>query len=215
MTNPTLHILIADDHAITRRGMKEILQDEFGRVTVGEARDLADVRAQLGKRSWDLMLLDIIMPGVVNIVDLLVEIRSQHRTMPILILTAVGETEYAVRTLKAGANGYITKQRAPDELILAVRQVMAGQTYLSPAALNEVTAALRGKEGDQPHEALSERELQVFTLIAKGETLKEIAADLGVSEKTIGTYLARIRDKTGLVSYVEIARYAIQHRLAD
>jgi two-component system, NarL family, invasion response regulator UvrY len=207
---------VADDHAVTRRGVKEILQDEFANVEFGEAFSADETCALATADRWDLILLDIMMPGA-SIVDTLTQIRRHKPSVPILILTAAGETEYAVRTLKAGANGFINKQHATDELIVAIKRVMAGETYLSSAAAKEITAALRGNDTNAPsaYLTLSERERQVFRLIAGGKTVKEIAAELEVSDKTVSTYLSRIREKTGLVSYVEITRYALQQRLVE
>jgi two-component system, NarL family, invasion response regulator UvrY len=207
---------VADDHAVTRRGVKEILQDEFANVEFGEAFSADETCALATADRWDLILLDIMMPGA-SIVDTLTQIRRHKPSVPILILTAAGETEYAVRTLKAGANGFINKQHATDELIVAIKRVMAGETYLSSAAAKEITAALRGNDPNAPsaYLTLSERERQVFRLIAGGKTVKEIAAELEVSDKTVSTYLSRIREKTGLVSYVEITRYALQQRLVE
>jgi two-component system, NarL family, invasion response regulator UvrY len=207
---------VADDHAVTRRGVKEILQDEFANVEFGEAFSADETCALATADRWDLILLDIMMPGA-SIVDTLTQIRRHKPSVPILILTAAGETEYAVRTLKAGANGFINKQHATDELIVAIKRVMAGETYLSSAAAKEITAALRGNDPNAPsaYLTLSERERQVFRLIAGGKTVKEIAGELEVSDKTVSTYLSRIREKTGLVSYVEITRYALQQRLVE
>ncbi|HVU22678.1 MAG TPA: response regulator transcription factor [Opitutus sp.] len=209
-----LRILIADDHEVTRRGLKEILQDEFGDVHTDDAHDAAETLRLVAAHAWDLVLLDIIMPGM-NVVEVLAEIRRLRPAVPVLILTAVSEMEYVVRTLKAGANGFINKRHASDELIAAIRKVLAGETYLSGEAITSLAATLRGGEPELPHQRLSERELQVFRLIARGKTVKEIAGDLGVSDKTVGTYLARIKEKTGLVSYVEITRYALHHQLVD
>ena len=209
-----LRILIADDHEVTRRGLKDILRDEFAALEVGEAQDAFEALDQLRNGHWDLLLLDIVMPGM-NIIEALGEIRRIRDRMPVLVLTAISEMEYVVRTLKAGANGYINKQSASAELITAVRTVLAGQTYLSGEAITALAHTLRDDERSLPHRKLSERELQVFLYIARGKTVKEIAGDLEVSDKTVGTYLARIKEKTSLVSYVEITRYALQHRLVD
>lgn len=209
-----LKILIADDHAVTRRGLREILQDTYGEVEIGEAADAAEAIRLAESKRWDLLLLDIVMPGM-NIIDALEVFRERFPTMPVLVLTAISEMEYVVRTLKAGAKGYINKQYATDELIRAVGKVLAGETFLSGDAIAHLAASLREDAATMPHHKLSERELQVFCLIARGRTIKEIAGDLEVSDKTVGTYLARIKEKTDLVSYVEITRYALQHRLVD
>lgn len=211
-----LNILIADDHELVRRGLKELLREEYPDATLEEAENGEAAVSMLGKRKWDLILLDIVMPGL-NIIDLLSSIRQRDAHVPILILTAVSETEYAVSTLKAGANGYITKQHASDELILAVRTVLGGQSYLSREAANALTARLRGTtaKAEAPHEALSEREFEIFCMLARGKSVKEVAFDLSLSAKTVATYIARIKEKTGLETYVEIARYALQHKLVD
>ena len=209
-----LHILIADDHEVTRRGLKEILRDEYGQLHVEETADAAALLRKIPERKWDLVLLDIVMPGM-NVIDALAQIRALRPKLPVLILTAIGEMEFVIRTLKAGANGYISKQHASQELILAVKKVLAGETFLSSDAVSMLAENLRGESKPQPHHSLSEREMQVFRLIARGRAIKEIASELDVSDKTIGTYLARIKEKTGLVSYVEIARYALQNRIVD
>jgi two-component system, NarL family, invasion response regulator UvrY len=208
-----MSILVADDHEVVRRGLKDILADEFDKVRIGEARDSKETLTLVAERKWDLILLDIVMPGP-DIVEVISEIRKRQPDVPILILTAVSELEYAVNTIKAGANGYITKQYASDELLLAIKKVLAGETYLSGETVKELAATLRGGEEKQ-HQKLSPRELEIFCLIAKGESVKEIAADLNCSDKTVSTHLSRIKEKTGLSSYVEITRYALQNRLVE
>lgn len=207
-------ILIADDHQVTRRGLQEILREEFREISFGEARD-ADEALRLAEDSeWDLILLDIVMPGM-GVIELIGAIRGECPDTPILILTAVTEQEYVVRTLQAGANGFISKQHAADELITAVRKVMGGETFLTGEGISHLAASLRGDDQELPHRKLSKREMQVFIHIAQGRTIKEIGGELNLSDKTVGTYLARIKEKTGLISYVEIARYAMRHHLVD
>ncbi len=214
MPMSTLNILIADDHDIVRKGLKNLLEEELGEPDFGEARDSDELMRLLEQRKWNLILLDILMPRL-GVIDLLAHIRRQDADVPVLILTAVPETEYAVQTMKAGASGFITKQHASEELRQAVRKVLAGETYLSSGAIAALTADLRGNGSKAPHTALSRRELEVFCLIAKGKAVKEIAYELTVSAKTVGTYVARIKDKTGLESYVDIARYALLNKLVD
>lgn len=206
--------LIADDHEVTRRGLREILRDAFDGIEVYEAGDGASVLGQLSNRTWDLILVDVMMPGT-NVIDLLTQIRAENASVPILVLTAATETEYATQTLKAGANGFIHKHRAADDLVNAIRAVANGGTYLHAETATAIAVALRETSAPVPHTALSERELVVFCKIARGLTVKQIAFELGVSDKTIATYVARIREKTGINSFVEIARYALQNGLVD
>ena len=209
-----INILIAEDHDIVIRGLKELLSDEFDALHVGEAKNYEEIVERFHERKWDLIMLDIIMPGV-NVLSMLAEIRASDTEVPVLILTAVSETEYAARTLAAGANGYITKQHACDELVLAARKVMAGEVYLSSQAARVLASGLRNKDAIAPHKALSPRELEVFCLIAQGNAIKEIAYALSVSAKTVSTYVNRIKEKTGLENYVDIARYALKNQLVE
>ena len=206
------YVLVADDHQVTRRGVREILRDAFEGVEVLEADGAESVFAQLNARPWDLILLDILMPGA-NVLDILTQIRAEHPTVPVLVLTALTETAYVVQTLRAGANGFIQKHRAVDDLLEAIRQVSAGGTYLHSESASAVALALREPTATEPHQSLSPRELEIFRLIALGRAIKEIAGDLSLSDKTVATYLARIREKTGLQSHVDIARYALLHGL--
>ncbi|MDG9670859.1 response regulator transcription factor [Hahella sp. CR1] len=209
-----INILIADDHEIVIRGLKDLLQSEFSEIEIGTACNHNELISQLALRQWNLILLDIVMPEM-NVIDMLTQIRHSNPDVPVLILTAISETEYAVRTLSAGANGYITKQQAANELIEAVHSVLAGGTYLSKEAVIALAADLKKEKPCNPHERLSSRELEVFCMIAKGKTIKEVAYELSVSAKTISTYVMRIREKTGLENYVDIARYALLHKLVD
>lgn len=208
------HVLVGDDHAVTRRGIREFLCDEFADVEVVEAGDGNAVLEQLGLRPWDLILLDIRMPGP-NVLDVIAQIRVANAVVPILILTAVAEIEYVVQTVKAGANGIIHKHRASDELLAAIKQVAGGEAYVDAETAIAIARGLTEKRTDLLHERLSEREYEVFRLIALGRAIKEIAGELNLSEKTVATYFARIREKTGLDNYVQIARYALQNRLVD
>jgi two-component system invasion response regulator UvrY len=208
------NVLIADDHEVTRRGVREILRDAFDDVEITEVVDGKSVRERLATRSWDLILLDIMMPGS-SILETLAHIRSHDATVPVLVLTSASEIEYVVETMKAGANGLIHKHRASAELIEAIRRVADGGTYLHAETAAALASALRETKPPLLHHKLSERELEIFRAIALGRAIKEIAGDLGLSDKTVATYLARIREKTGLTSHVEIARYALQNGLVD
>ncbi len=208
------HVLIADDHEVTRRGLRTILCDAFEGVRIVEAANTRSVLEQLDDHPWDLILLDVMMPDS-NILDVLAAIRRQQAKVPVLMLTAATELEYIIQTMKAGANGLIHKHRAADDLLDAIAKVATGGTYLHPDSASAIARSLRVVEATLPHEHLSARELQIFKLIALGRAIKEIAAELQLSEKTVATYLARIREKTALNSHVDIARYALHHRLVE
>jgi len=208
-------VLIADDHEVVRRGLKQILTDEFSRIKVSEAGTSQEALDAALAQPLDLVLLDINMPGRSGL-DVLHEIREQRPKLPVLVLSISPEEEFALRCLKLGAAGYLSKRSASDELILAVKKALAGGKYVTAALAEKLAAALAGADPAQlPHEVLSNRELQVLRMIANGKTIKEISAEFSLSEKTIATYRARISEKMGLATNVELTRYAIQHNLAD
>jgi DNA-binding NarL/FixJ family response regulator len=208
-------ILIADDHAITRRGLLAIVSEIFDEVDVTEVGDSQAVVARASDETWNLILLDMMMPGGMDIIELLSKVRSLDGDVPILVITAEGETSFAVRTIKAGANGLINKHLPPDELVRAIEMVADGGTYLHPDMATEIAKGLRENSEPLPHEKLSQRELEIFKGLALGRAVKEVAADLSISEKTVATYIARIRQKTGLANAVDMARYAMQNNLVD
>ena len=209
-----MKILIADDHAIVRRGVKETLLEEFGKVTFGEAGNGGEALELAGKQRWDLVLLDINMPGRSGI-EVLGELKKSHPKLPVLVLTMSPEAEYARRAFKGGAVGYVSKQSASTELVGAVRKVLAGGRYITPALAEALAADLGRDTMVLPHEALSDREFEVMKRIATGQSVKEIAAALSLSEKTVFTYRARLLEKLGSTSDVEIARYALKHKLVE
>lgn len=208
------HVLVADDHAVTRRGVCDLVRELFDGVECVEASSGDEVLARLGTRAWDLLLLDVMMPGA-SILDVLASVRASNGTVPILVLTASTEVEYVVETMKAGANGLVHKHQAANDLEDAIRRVAGGGNYLHPDTAFAIAGSLRERKPRPVHEGLSEREIEIFRGIALGRSIKEIAYDLGLSDKTVATYLARIRSKTGLVGHVEIARYALHHGLVD
>ena len=208
------HVLIADDHAVTRRGVRELVLERFPDAQVTELPDGNAVLEQLPTRHWDLMLLDVMMPGP-GIIELLERIRDHEASVPVLVLTGSSEIEYVIQTMRAGANGLLHKQQAADELLLAIETVTAGRTYLHAETAAAIARTLQVRKPTLAHEDLSERELDIFRRIALGGAIKEIGFDLGLSEKTVATYLARIREKTGLVSHVDIARYALKNGLVE
>ncbi|MCA9644475.1 MAG: response regulator transcription factor [Myxococcales bacterium] len=207
-------VLIADDHEITRRGIRELLQEAYPGLEVVEAGDGDAVLAQLLQGEWDLLLLDVLMPGP-EVMDLVAEIRADLPTVPVLMLTAATELEYVFQLLGAGANGLIHKHRAATELLGAIEQVRREGRYLHPENAAEVAARLAAPAAPVLHERLSKRELEIFCAIAAGRSVKAIATDLSLSDKTVATYIARIRGKTELQSYVDMARYAVHHKLVD
>jgi len=207
-------VLIADDHELVRRGLKHLLADEVGPVKVGEAGTSQEAVELLMAQAWDVVLLDINMPGRSGL-DVLEEVKRLQPGTPVLVLSGFPEADYAVRALKLGASGYLTKQSASDELVAAVRKVMAGGRYVTASLAERLAASLGGELDQKPHEALSNRELQVLRLIASGKSIKEIAAGLSLSEKTVGTYRSRLAEKMALSSNVELTRYALQHHLVE
>jgi DNA-binding NarL/FixJ family response regulator len=207
-------ILIADDHEIVRRGIRQILTDEFPRLQVGDAANARDAVEAVRKQAWDAVLLDINMPGRSGL-EVLEELKRLRPAMPVVVLTAFPEEDYAVRAFKLGASGYVSKESASDELLAALRKALTGGRYVTASLAEKLAASVAGDAPAAPHETLSNRELQVLQLIARGRTIKEVAAELALSEKTIGTYRTRISEKMGLSTNVELARYAFQHKLAD
>jgi two-component system, NarL family, invasion response regulator UvrY len=209
-----MKVLIADDHEVLRRGLKAILADEFPKLRVTEAGNAQEALEAARQQSWDIALLDIKMPGRSGL-EVLEELKRLHPKMPVLIISAFPEEEYALRAFKLGALGYVSKEGASDELLAAVRKALAGGRYVTPLLAEKLAATLSGETPITPHETLSNRELEVLRLIAAGKTLKEVAAELNLSEKTVGTYRLRISKKMSLSTNVELARYALQHKLVD
>lgn len=207
-------ILIADDHEIVRRGLRQILADEFPKLQVGDAANARDAVEAVRKQAWDAVLLDINMPGRSGL-DVLEELKRLRPAMPVVVLTAFPEEDYAVRAFKLGASGYVSKESASDELLAALRKSLAGGRYVTASLAEKLAASIAGDAPSAPHETLSNRELQVLRLIAQGRTIKEVAAELALSEKTIGTYRTRLSEKMGLSTNVELTRYALQHKLVD
>ena len=207
-------ILVADDHAMVRKGIRETLEEELGDLQFGEAGNSQQALDLVWKEKWDLVMLDINMEQRSGL-EALEAIRKARPKLPVLILSMYPVEEFGVRALKLGAAGYINKQSAPEELVAAVRSVLAGRRYISAALADRLAADVqRGTEAPL-HQALSTREYQVMLMIARGMTLKEIAADLSISAKTVGTYHLRILAKMGLSNDIQITRYALLNKLAD
>lgn len=207
-----IRILIADDHPIVRRGLKQILGEEPDLQVLGEAPDGGEVLRLLNHQEWDVLVLDINMPGRSGL-EVLQDVRERQPHLPVLIMSIHSEEQVGVRALKAGAAGYLTKESAPEELVKAIRKVHMGGKYVSPALGEQLAAALQSETNRLPHEALSNRENEILCLIASGKTATEIAEHLVLSVKTVSTYRARILQKMNLRTNAELMHYAMQHRL--
>ncbi len=207
-----MKILIADDHAIVRKGLVQILLEEFPLAEITEVSSGIEVLIEVNKQMWDVILLDISMPGQ-NGIEILKQIRTSGIKTPILMLSMHSEEQYAVRVLKAGASGFLNKQSATDELLIAVHKVLSGRKYIT-SSLAEKLAETLGKDGEKPnHEHLSDREMQVLQLIAIGKTVSEIAEEISLSVNTISTYRTRILEKMNLHNSAELMRYALDNNL--
>lgn len=209
-----MKILIVDDHEVVRHGLRGILSREFAGAEIGEACDAREAVRMLGESAWDLLLLDINMPGRSGL-DVIRDARSLCPAAKVLVLSAYPEEEFALRALKLGASAYLNKQGASAELLAAIRKILAGGKYLTATMAQKLADSLGENLQQEPHEALSVRELEVLRLIASGHSVKEIAASLSLAENTIATYRSRISQKLGLVTNVELTRYALQHHLVE
>ena len=209
-----MKILIADDHAIVRQGLKQILADDFKHAIFGEASNAREALAQVWKENWDVVVLDITMPGRSGL-EVLKEIKQSRRKIPVLVLSMHPEDQFAVRVLKTGAAGYMTKESAPEELVGAIKRVLAGGRYISPSLAEKMASYLAVDVLKQPHERLSYREFQILRMIASGKTVTQVARELSLSVKTISTYRVRILDKLQMKNNAELTRYAIKQGLVD
>jgi DNA-binding NarL/FixJ family response regulator len=209
-----IKVLIADDHPVVRKGLREIVKEAFHVAIADEVSNGQEVLERVAKNDYDVVLLDISMPGR-NGLDVLKELKGQKPKLPVLVLSIHPEEQYAVRVLKAGASGYLTKESAQDELISAIQKVSTGRKYISPSLAERLALDLEMGAEKPPHESLSDREYQVMCMIASGKTVKEIAEELFLSVKTVSTYRARLLDKMRMKSNAELTYYAIKHRLID
>ena len=214
MSKAMMRILIADDHAIVRQGLRQTVADQPDMIVAGEAQNAHETLKLVREQEWDVVVLDITMPGRSGL-DLLIELKHERPNLPVLILSMHSEEQFAVRALKAHASGYITKQSAPKELIKAIRKVQRGGKYVSPSLAETLAFELGDDTGKIAHEKLSDREYQVLRMIATGRTPKEIAAELNLSEKTVGTYRTRLLEKMNMKRNAELIRYAVENRLVD
>jgi len=209
-----LKVLLADDHAIIRDGLRQILADTDDLVVAGEAANGLDVLQKVRERDWDILVLDISMPGR-NGLELIRLAKEERPELPILVLSMHQEEQYAVRALKAGAQGYITKESDSELLVAAIRRVAKGGVHISDKVAELMVRGIRPTDKPQPHNLLSDREYQIFNMLVMGRSLTEIGAELSLSVKTISTHKTHILQKMNLSSAAELIRYAVAHNLAD
>lgn len=213
MSRPNaIRIFIADDHPIVRQGLRRIVEADAGLAISGEASDAAALFAALAAAPTDLVLLDVSMPGA-PFLETLRELRTRHPTIRVLVLSVHPEDQWAVRALRAGASGYLTKDHSPDQLLGAVRRVYRGGKYVSPTLAEHLAGQVDGDGQGAPHELLSDREFEVMRRLGSGLTVSQIAAELALSPKTVSTYRARILEKMSVASNADLVRYAARHGL--
>lgn len=209
-----IEVLVADDHAVVRRGLRQLLSETLDLRVGGEAATSDECVQKVQERQWDAVVLDLSLPGGTGL-DLLVEIKRLRPPLPVLILTAHSEEQYAVRALRAGASGFLNKESAPEQLVEAVRKIVRGGKYVSPAFAERLAFRL-GPESDRPpHENLSNREFQVLCRLASGKTVSEVAQEMVLSVKTVSTYRARILEKMEMKTNAELTYYAIRNKLVQ
>ena len=213
MSKP-IRVLIADDHAIVRQGLRQILSDTPDLTVAGEAENGVQAVQMVRGGEWDVVLMDVSMPDR-NGIDALKLIKKEFPRLPVLILSMYPEEQYAIRALKAGAAGYLTKQSAPDLLVTAIRQVASGKKYVSPSLAEELANAISEDTERPAHEKLSDREYQTLCMIASGKTPTEIAEALNLSVKTVSVYRARLLEKMHLRNNAELTHYGLKHGLAE
>lgn len=207
-----LRVLIADDHPVIRRGIRHILMEIVDTVEADEVSKGCEALESIARIRYDVVLLDLTMPDM-NGIDVLKQIRVSHPDLPVLILSIHREDLYAVRALRAGASGYLTKECASEELVLAIRTILGGSKYINPSLAQTLAFELDASSHQKLHKKLSDRELQVLQLIASGKTVKDIAEEMSLSVKTISTYRSRILEKLNLRNNAEITYYALKEKL--
>lgn len=209
-----IRIVLVDDHALIRRGVREVLTEAGGMAVVGEAGSYGELRALLREVACDVLLLDINLPGRDGI-EVLGSLADEQANIRVVILSQYPEDQYAIRALRAGAMGYLNKSSEPSQIVEAVRTVAAGRKFLTPDVAQLLLDTVTGRSGGAPHERLSDREMQTLLMIASGRRLSEIAQAMSLSPKTVSVYRARVLEKLGVASNAELASYALRHRLID
>ena len=206
-----IRILLADDHAIVRRGLKNIILEEYPFAEIGEVSNAEELLKKVIRENWDVVLCDLNMPGRSGI-DALKQIRQTFPKLPVLIMSMYAEDQYAIRALKAGAAGYLSKVSIHDDLIKAIQTVQRGRKFITPSVAEELAETFNG-EHDEPHRLLSDREFEVFKLLADGKTISEIANQLSLSSNTVSTYRSRVLEKMNFHSNADLTRYALERKL--
>ncbi len=209
-----MKILIADDHALIRRGLKQIIDEEFPSATTGEAEDCQQVLDRVRKDAWDIVILDLTMPGGDGL-EVLKQIKVIRPQLPVLILSMHTEDQFGTAVLKQGAAGFLSKRTASEELAKAIRQVTRGGKYITPTLAEKLAFEVERDTDKPPHKTLSNREYQVFLMLASGKSVNEISQELSLSEKTIRQFRSRLLAKMKMKNNVELAHYAIQHGLVN
>lgn len=207
-----IRVLIADDHAIVRKGLRQLLLEEYPSATIEEVGDAESLMNKTMQGSWDVVICDLSMPGRSGL-DALRQIKQSAPSLPVLIMSMHPEDQYALRVLKAGASGYLNKESIHDEVIRAIRTVLLGKKFITPSIAERLAEAFDPESTAQPHEILSDREFDVFKLIATGKSVSEIAQQLSLSVTTVSTYRARVLDKMKLKSNADLTRYALEKSL--
>lgn len=205
-------ILIADDHSVIRNGVKQILSSEFSAVEFGDAANSIEVFQKIKEKKWDILILDMDMPGR-NGLEVLKQLKDEKTNIPVLMFSMHPEEQIAIRALKSGASGYLSKDSASAELANAIHQILSGRKYITPSLAEQLAAQIENPLDKAPHELLSDREYETLLLFAKGKTVSQIAEELSLSVPTISTYRARILEKMGMKTNAELASYAIRNNL--
>ena len=207
-----IRVLIADDHAIVRKGLKQLLLEEYPTAKIGEAGDAETLLSAIVQAEWDVVICDMNMPGRSGL-DALNQIKQTNPKLPVLIISMYPEDQYALRVLKAGASGYLGKETVHEELIKAIKTVLQGRRYITATVAEKLAESFNTDTIKKPHELLSDREFDVFKLLASGKSVSEIAEQLSLSATTISTYRARVMEKMNIHSNAELARYAIENKI--